>query len=650
MPQSSPPSAPAPASRFAFRHFRTRVLAFILLLVLLLQAMVFFFAGEAAKRNAMRASNEALLVTLATLTDTMAVREGVLRKNARLTANDYAFKTLVSESDHATLISAFPTFLKRLEADWIFVLDTEGMVMADSLNPRATQVPFSQPQLIKAIEQNGGRETSSVQIVGGKAFQVVVVPLLAPIPVAWIGVGHEITDKLARDLERQTHTQVNLGLRPDSGAPTLFASTLNVAQRQDFLSTHTRNPMQGASHVMALGEVEFLAIEKSLYETAQGPLVASLHRPLAEALADYRRLGWQLLAVAVISSLLAAVAAIFIARRVTRPVQQLAQGARRISAGHYDMIGDVGSSDEFGALAGAFDNMVRGLIERDKVRAMLGKVVSPAIAEELLSQSIDFGGGQEQEVSVLFSDIRGFTTLCEGRAPSAILSMLNEYLSTVSDLIDERNGVVDKYIGDAVMALFGAPLSAPDDPQRALETALAMVRVLPGMNAQFARDGWPPLHIGIGIHSGIVVAGNIGSSTRLNYTVLGDTVNLASRLEDLCKYYGVPIVVSDTTMRRTTGVVFRELDLVRVKGKTEPVGIFAAIGFEADVNVEQRAQLALHAQALASYRDGQFLAAQQLFAALPQDAVTALYQARCQRHIDAPPGAGWDMVETLHKK
>jgi adenylate cyclase len=642
-------SAMATARRFVFRHFRTRLLAIILLLVLLLQALVFFTAGAAARRNALRASDEALQVTLASLRDTMAARESKLRKYARLLSHDFAFKALVSESDHDTLISAFANYRERLDADWMFVLDMDGLILADTLQPTLRGALFSQPALVEAVAASATMETSSIQLVGGRAYQVVVVPLKSPIPMAWVGIGFEITDSLAEELERQTHTKVSLAWRARDGAVRLFASTLNDDERRDFLATQRDAGMRADTHVMPLAGTVYVAIETALADTGRGTLVAALQRSLDDALADFHALRWQLLAVALLSTALAVAAAVVIARRVTRPVQRLAAGAARISAGHYETIGDIGADDEFGGLASAFDDMVRGLIERDKVRAMLGKVVSPAIAEELLSQALDFGG-QEQEVSVLFSDIRGFTTLCEGRAPSAILAMLNAYLATVSDLIDARAGVVDKYIGDAVMALFGAPLGAADDPQRALETALAMVRALPQLNARFARDGWPPLAIGIGIHSGIVVAGNVGSSTRLNYTVLGDTVNLASRLEGLCKYYGVPIVVSATTMARCSGIVFRELDLVRVKGKREAVAIYAAIGREAEVGAEQRAHLQGHARALACYRGGQFGAALAAFEALADDAVNRLYRERCMRHLDSAPGASWDAVETLTAK
>ncbi len=557
-------------------------------------------------------------------------------------------KALVSESDHDTLISAFASYRKRLAADWMFVLDLDGMVMADTLDKAMVHQASTQTQLVQTLQNSPDQETYTIVSVGAKTYQVVVVPLKAPTPVAWVGIGFEITDKLAIELEQQTKTQVTLAWRAAGAAPQLLASTLSAPQRRDFLAAGAGADAGAASRMLKLGAADFVAMELPLVKTDKGILVAALQRSMDEALAGYRQLRWQLLALFLLSTVLAVIAAVFIARRVTRPVLTLAHGAERISAGFYDTIGDIGVDDEFGTLASAFDDMVRGLIERDQVHAILGKVVSPAIAEELLSRRIDIGG-QEREVSVLFSDIRGFTTLCEGRAPTAILTMLNTYLSEMSAQIDQRAGVVDKYIGDAVMALFGAPIGAADDPQRALETALAMVAALPALNQRFGADGWPPLRIGIGIHSGIAVAGNVGSLTRLNYTVLGDAVNLAARIENLCKLYGVPIVVSETTMARCSGIAFRELDRVRVKGKREPVTVFEAIGREADLDDAQRAILARHAQALQAYRAGQFSTALAMFNDLPDDGVTTLFRTRCAHYLAQPP-ATWDGVATLDEK
>ncbi|MES3024431.1 MAG: adenylate/guanylate cyclase domain-containing protein [Pseudomonadota bacterium] len=641
------------AQRFVFRHFRTRLVAFIVVLVLALQALVFFTVGTAANRSAIGASEEALQLTLLSLQETMSTRENNLRKYARLLSHDFAFKALVSVGDPATLMSAFRSYRKRLGADWMFVLDLEGRALADTLDPAGNRAPFALRTLSEAAANDPQEVASGIQIIDGKAYQVVLVPVKGPLTIAWVGIGFEVTDLLAKQLERQTHTSVSLVWRAPASRPVLLASTLAEQQRRDYLANHQAAmlPASGgaAARITSMAGADYVAIEAPLNTSGSGVLVGALQRSLDEALDDYHVLRWQLLAVFVLSTLLAAAAAIYIASRVTRPVHRLAASAKRISAGHYDIIGDIGAHDELGTLAASFDDMVRGLIERDKVRDMLGKVVSPAIAEELLSQQIDFSG-QEQEVSVLFSDIRRFTTLCEGRAPSAILSMLNTYLGTVSDLVDGHKGVVDKYIGDAVMALYGAPLVAPDDPRRALATALAMVDALPALNAQFARDGWPPLEIGIGIHSGIVVAGNIGSRSRLNYTVLGDTVNLASRLEGLCKYYGEPIIVSEATMRQCPGIVFRELDLVRVKGKQEAVAIFGVPGPDGTIGAPLSQALKLHAQALAAYRDGRFAEALAQFEALPQDHLARLYIGRCTRYLDQPPGQEWDAVASLTEK
>jgi adenylate cyclase len=289
------------------------------------------------------------------------------------------------------------------------------------------------------------------------------------------------------------------------------------------------------------------------------------------------------------------------------------------------------------------------LLERDQVRSLLGKVVSHKVAEELLSRKIELGG-EEREMTILFSDIRGFTSLSEGRAPSAILGMLNTYLSRMSDVVDQHQGVVDKYIGDAVMALFGAPVMANDDAERAVNAALAMEAAMPALNASFAQAGWPALHIGIGIHTGNAVVGNVGSETRLNYTVLGDNVNLAARLENLCKRYQVGIIVSEATSKHCPQIAFREIDRVRVKGKREAVSIYQALGIKADLSAQQRQHLQAHEQALAAYRRAEFSAAQQAFLALPEDTVNLLYRARCARFLKHPPAGDWDAIENLDEK
>ena len=189
----------------------------------------------------------------------------------------------------------------------------------------------------------------------------------------------------------------------------------------------------------------------------------------------------------------------------------------------------------------------------------------------------------EAERQVLFSDIRGFTTLTEQLAPQAIVSMLNEYFTLMVDCIQREGGMLDKFIGDAIMAAFGLPQPADDDEDRAVRTAIAMIRSLNGWNSIRVADGKPPLDMGIGLNTDAVVVGNIGSPKRMDFTMIGDGVNLAARLESACKQYSARILISDFTYRQLKGVYrTREVDRVIVKGKTEPVAVHEVLDYYTD--------------------------------------------------------------------
>ena len=239
-----------------------------------------------------------------------------------------------------------------------------------------------------------------------------------------------------------------------------------------------------------------------------------------------------------------------------------------------------GRSDELGQLARSFQHMTAGLAERDKVRDLLGKVTSPAIAAELTRRKLVLGG-EEKKVTILFSDLRNFTTLSETLTPTELLEMLNAYLSAMSQIVDAHGGVIDKYVGDALMALFGAPLDMPDQVDRAFAAALEMRTALRELNETLFRPKGFTIGFGIGIHTGTVVAGNVGSPERYNYTVIGDGVNVASRLQSLTRNpeYDTDIIVSDASLRECTkGFQTRELGEVSVKGKQQMVRIHALLG------------------------------------------------------------------------
>ena len=227
----------------------------------------------------------------------------------------------------------------------------------------------------------------------------------------------------------------------------------------------------------------------------------------------------------------------------------------------------------------AYQYFVEGR-EKRKMKRLFGQYVSKDVYEQLVANpELARLGGHRREMTVLFSDIRGFTTLSEKGQPEDVVQTLNEYFTRMVHLVFLHKGTLDKFVGDMVMALFGAPLADPQHADHAVEAALDMVAELEKLNRRWKAEGRPELDIGIGINTGPMIAGNIGSEAIMSYTVIGDAVNLGSRLESLNKQYGTRIIISDATRQQLTGsYLFRPLGDVVVKGKTKPVAIFEVVG------------------------------------------------------------------------
>jgi len=292
--------------------------------------------------------------------------------------------------------------------------------------------------------------------------------------------------------------------------------------------------------------------------------------------------------------------------------------------------------------------------ERDRraLRKAFQLYLNPDVMDEMLRQPQKLQlGGEERELTVLFSDIRGFTAISEKLPPKALVHLLNEYLSPMTDIVFAKRGTLDKYIGDAVMAFFGAPVENPRHALHCCEAALDMVDELARLRQKWRVDNpeIPHLEIGIGVNSGKMVVGNMGSSQRFNYTVMGDNVNVASRLEGLNKVYGTDILMTEATLRAARAwsgdVSVRELDSVRVMGKEEPVRLFELRGI-GPPPTEDLALLAGYARALELYREQRFSDARLEFESLslryPQDGPSRLFVSRCEQMLLAPPRQGWD--------
>ncbi len=294
--------------------------------------------------------------------------------------------------------------------------------------------------------------------------------------------------------------------------------------------------------------------------------------------------------------------------------------------------------------------------ERRLIKRAFKNFVAPAIVDEMLNDPSKLKlGGEEYEVTVLFSDLEGFTTLSERLTPQELTSHLTGYFRAMINCLLVERATLDKLIGDAIMVYFGCPLPDPQHPVQACRGALAMQRRMQDLNAQWAREGLPQLRTRVGINTGKVVAGNMGTDTIFNYTVLGDTVNLASRLEGVNKEYGTLIIVGEDTWSRVSDhFEGRELDWIRVKGKQEPVAIFELIGEKGTMAGARLEVLARFASGLAAYRAGRWSDASAHFASAletdPADAPSLAFAARCRRYAAAGTPADWNGVHVMHDK
>ncbi|MDH4048584.1 MAG: adenylate/guanylate cyclase domain-containing protein [Gammaproteobacteria bacterium] len=279
---------------------------------------------------------------------------------------------------------------------------------------------------------------------------------------------------------------------------------------------------------------------------------------------------------------------------------------------------------------------------------IFGQYIPPSLVQEMDASGQDASlEGESRNMSVLFSDVRGFTTLSEKLDARELTQLMNEFLTPMTAVIHEHRGTIDKYMGDCVMAFWGAPLADEEHARHAVLAGIGMIRAVRNLEEDFARKGWPPISVGVGVSSGIMNVGNMGSQFRIAYTVMGDTVNLGSRLEGLTKQYGVDIIVSEATARLLPDFAFRELDLVRVKGKKEPVAIYEPFGLGADLPAGDRQKIDQFAQAVAAFRKKDWETARRLLEKLKQRTDELLYNVyldRIERFRLEPPPRDWDGV------
>ena len=390
-------------------------------------------------------------------------------------------------------------------------------------------------------------------------------------------------------------------------------------------------------------------------------MLAQVYASAATVMVDQQRAVWITVIVTAIAAILGLLFAGLVGAGITRPVRLLLQGTREVEAGQLDRSIDVVTRDEIGQLTAAFNRMVGQLRHKEQMRRTFGRYIDPRVAEGLINQSAAATEGQRRMMTVMFCDMKGFTGLSEGMTPQGLVKVMNRYLSTMSEPIRAQQGIIDKYIGDAIMAYWGPPFTDEADEARlACLAAIDMMGRIGGLRKELpellgVRSIPTECDLRIGIATGEALVGSIGSEFMMSFTVMGDTVNLASRLESANKVYGTRCLVSQATIAAAAQAVeAREIDRLVVAGQTRPQIVFEIMGRGGELSAEQIALRASYSDGLAAYRarrwDEATSALKAALAAAPADGPCMVLLTRVESLRDNPPPADWDGSWHLDQK
>ncbi len=561
------------------------------------------------------------------------------------------------EEAHKVLASSDLPLLKEPRNALLVYVNTAGKLLYSLADSRKhgvglREVPLVQHALegrtgwdLLSLEQVRRLEASSgVRMVDLRLKDDLVGIYAAPVVrgrqlIGAILVGRLVKPLLLPALEEMADARIVLKAADGTAVSTL-----------DGASSIPEAAWSATTGEVELGGRRHLAIARWVEREQGGVMVQALllrevDKEVAPILERFtRELPW-IAGVALAGSV---VLALYLARRLSRPLIDLEQAARKVKLGDLTVEVKVDSADEVGRLAASFNEMVLGLRQRDQIKGLFKQYLDPRVVEELIRHPEKASpGGERRVVTVLFSDLVGFTSISEQLGPEALVAALNEYFEAASHELAVHGATFDKFIGDAIMCFWNAPLPQEDHAARACLTALALLRVvnrLAGSSSLGLRG--KSFDCRIGINTGPCVVGNIGSQATQDYTVIGDTVNLASRLESAAKIYGTRTLVSEHTVAAARGVVItRELDLLRVRGRAQPVRVYELLGL-ADAPVPPHA--AQYANGLALYRERRFDEALAVFEQSPDDAPSRVMAERCRAFRVQPPPMDWSGVHEVH--
>jgi len=479
-----------------------------------------------------------------------------------------ALQEAVEEDEPGILIDAANYELKMAQIPLAVFTDETGQPFVTLLEGKLLENEGQTREHFEALlrEKTGKPYEAGYQVFDGRLFITHgLVLTFFGRTIGTVTIGFPMDNALAERMGKVIQAKVGFVVAGRLYAATPLEEVPGLKERMT--ATGEEQPVR-----VSLDGSQWILIGEPLNKGTSGDGRRVIAVSLDEYLAPLYRIETVFRAAGVLMLAIALALGISISRGLAAPVRKLVEGTRRVARGEYDFHVNIKGKDELYTLAESFNRMTDDLLLKEQYRGILDKVVSPEIAQEMVKGNIALGG-ENREVTTLFADIRGFASMTEGMEPQEVIAMLNQFMEHAAAAVEAEGGVVDKYVGDQIMALFGAPVSHPDDPLRAVRAALRMNENINRLNKKRQIQNEPEIKIGVGINTGIAVAGNMGSVKRLNYTVLGNSVNVASRL---CSQAGPSeILVSGHTHHRVAAhVETQSLDPVPMKGLSNPVKVF----------------------------------------------------------------------------
>jgi adenylate cyclase len=547
-----------------FVAFSVLILAVLLATLGLIQLVVSREAGKTLGRE--------LQTTGQVFESLLQERAARLRTNSTLLASDFALKRVIATHfdpvnyDPDTLASAGLSYRQRIGVELIWMTDEAGMLLAASPANRRLNQSIAQLSPLKEALQTEEATSAVVQIDAG-LYQLVAVPVFAPDVIGFLLLGQAIDDTVAARLKADTGSEITF-LTPTR----VFASSWAAPQRGMLIAAHMARG-RPQPYLATIGGERFLSLAEPVAANLAEPLHALVQGSYDKALTPLHTLQWRILVIGIVALAGALLVGMSLANGIIKPVRALVDAMHRVLRGDLRHRAQLDRGDEIGFLARAFNDMVAGLQEREHIKNTFGRFVSRDVAEAVLDGRVPLGG-ERLDVSILFQDIRGFTALSEKLDPATLLRVLNQFFTEVVAAVEAEGGMVKQFTGDGVMALFGAPQARTDHCERAVRAAVGIVDRLESVNILLESQGVPALRIGVGVHTGEVVAGLIGPDERVEYGVVGEPVNLASRVEGLTRDLAATILVSKDIAARL-GPQFRlgRAALLPVKGRAQPVEV-----------------------------------------------------------------------------